>query len=56
MEKSWVWWGTPVIPATVKNMKKEDVVQACLGKKQDPVSKITRVKGAEGTPAQKTHF
>jgi hypothetical protein len=43
--KTCVWWHMPVNPATVRSINKI-VVQAGLGKKQDPISKITRAKRA----------
>jgi hypothetical protein len=44
MEKIWVSGCMPVIPAMVGSLKWE----ANLGKKQDCISKITRVKRAGG--------
>jgi hypothetical protein len=41
MEKSCAWWCTLVIPEMVGILKKED---CSPGKKQDPISKITREK------------
>jgi hypothetical protein len=41
MEKSWAWWCVPVIPAMVLSISRI-MRQACLGKKQDPISKITQ--------------
>jgi hypothetical protein len=37
-----------VIPDTARKIKQEDLVQACLSKKQDLISKITRAKRARG--------
>jgi hypothetical protein len=45
MEKSWMWWYTPVIPATQGSVKYEDHGS---GKKWDAISKITRAKKARG--------
>jgi hypothetical protein len=41
--ESWVWWHKPVTLATAKSLGRIEV-QASLGKKQDLISKITRVK------------
>jgi hypothetical protein len=38
----------PVTPATVGSINRKITVQVCLGKKQDPISKITRAKMAAG--------
>jgi hypothetical protein len=43
-EKSWMWWCTPVIPATVGSIKQTDDGQAHLDKKQDPNSKTARAQ------------
>jgi predicted membrane channel-forming protein YqfA (hemolysin III family) len=40
-EESWVWWYMPV-KAAIAGWR--ILIQATLGKRQDPVSKITRVK------------
>jgi hypothetical protein len=40
--------GTPVIPTTRGNVNGRIYVKASLGKRQEPISKITKVKGAEG--------
>jgi hypothetical protein len=45
MEKSWVWWCMPLIPATAGHVKQKNEVG--LGKKQDPIYKIIRAKGLE---------
>jgi hypothetical protein len=37
----------PDIPATVRSINRKIMVQVGLGKKQDPISKITRSKRAE---------
>jgi hypothetical protein len=47
LEKSWVWWHVPVIPAITVNLNRKIAVQASLGKKQDLISKITRAKGLQ---------
>jgi hypothetical protein len=47
-EKSWVWWCVSVIPASVGSIHRRTKVQARPGKKQVPISKITRVKRAGG--------
>jgi hypothetical protein len=36
--------GTPVIPVTWENTNERITVQACLGIKQEPISKITNAK------------
>jgi hypothetical protein len=43
-KKSWAQWSTPVIPAREGSINKRIVVQASLGKKRDPVFKITRAE------------
>jgi hypothetical protein len=43
-----VSWDTPVIPETVESIKQEDCSPDLPGQKQDPISKITRVKRAGG--------
>jgi hypothetical protein len=43
-----MWWHMPVIPAVIRNIKEEDVVQTGLGKKQDLISKIFRDKRTGG--------
>jgi hypothetical protein len=36
MEKSWVWWCTPVIPAMAESLKLEDHSPGWLGQKAIP--------------------
>jgi hypothetical protein len=48
MGKSWAWWHMPVISAIAGSINRKILVQASLGKKQDPISKITREKRARG--------
>jgi hypothetical protein len=43
---SGVCWHKPVIPSYLGSTKSRTVVQANLGMKQDPVSKITNMKRA----------
>jgi hypothetical protein len=47
MEQYWTRWYTPVI-LVMLGYRIE--VQARLGEKQDPISKITKTKRAGGTP------
>jgi hypothetical protein len=42
--KSRTLWYTPVIPETAESTNRRIAVQASPGKKQDPISKIIRVK------------
>jgi hypothetical protein len=46
-EKSWAWWYTFVIPATSGSINRRIMVQIGLGKKQEPISKLTIAKRAE---------
>jgi hypothetical protein len=43
---SWAWWHVPVTQATAGSLNRM-AVQGGLGKKWDPISKITRAKGLE---------
>jgi hypothetical protein len=48
-KKSCAWWFVPEIPARAGSINKWQItVPASLGKKQDPISKITREKRAGG--------
>jgi hypothetical protein len=47
-EKGWLWWCTSLNPAIAGSINRRTVVQAGLGKKRDPISKITRAKRAGG--------
>jgi hypothetical protein len=45
MGKSWMWWCVhTVIPTTKVSTNRRIVVQAGLGKKQDPISRKNRKK------------
>jgi hypothetical protein len=44
MEKNWAWGCMPVILEMVGHLKQEDCGTGWFGKKQDPISKITRIK------------
>jgi hypothetical protein len=48
IEKSWVWWFAPVIPATAENHKIGLQLRLAWTEKQDPILKITRAKRAGG--------
>jgi hypothetical protein len=48
MQKSWKGWSLPVTQVMVQSMRKRIIIQATLGKKQKPISKITRVQRAGG--------
>jgi hypothetical protein len=41
-------WHAPVTPATEGNINRRIMVQTILGKRQDPISNITRVKRTGG--------
>jgi hypothetical protein len=42
IRKGWVWRHVPVISATAGNINRRIVVQVSPGKKQNPISKITK--------------
>jgi 5-enolpyruvylshikimate-3-phosphate synthase len=45
--KMWAWGHVSVIPAMAESINRRVVFFASLGKKQNPMSKITRAKRAE---------